>query len=295
MRDEMPDDPAPRRESEPGGGERGNGERMESSPRIVVVSLSSLTHDAVTAIRSWPRLHHPSWSPCGRWIAAATTSATQAEREVRICDVASGEVTEWGDGEWPTWSPDSRQLAASTGELGVVVGNRTGGGRERIIPAGDGPAWSPDGRLLAFSHRRRLVLFDTLLGKQGEALPPHHQPRLGCAWSPDGNQLAFVDQLAGSHESALSIVTFNADRRAASVRIRYRGLLDGAVAWSPDGTELTGGMRRSSTAPHQIFRLTVMGNSLPRGVTYRDGHFDCRSPTYAPNGRQLAFTVYPTD
>ena len=150
----------------------------------------------------------------------------------------------------PAWSPSGDRLALVTkGDLWVADADGTH--RAPLVRDAGTPAWSPNGRRLAFT-REGHVYTVRVDGLDERLLATGAHP----AWSPDGKRIVF-------------------DRAGQIVSVRWYG---GGVRLVPDGEE-------PAYAPNGRLAVVRDGQIFVAGQVVADG----TSPTWAPDGRRLAY------
>jgi TolB protein len=191
----------------------------------------------------------------------------------------------------PAWSPDARSLAYTSyrrgyGDLfisniyqGTVPENPTKGRGESFLPA-----WSPDGTRLAFCSDRDGNPEIYVMNRDGSGLLRlTHHPAIDVTptWSPSGTQIAFTSDRSGSPQ----IYVMSADGVGGAKRITNEAYCD-RPTWSPPPfNEIAFAARSSGSIDIKILDVAT---SVVRQLTFGNGLNE--SPTFAPNGRHLAFT-----
>ncbi len=192
-------------------------------------------------------------------------------------------------GVFSTFSPNGRLIAFTRGG-GIWVIGTNGRGLRRLTARGDDPAWSPDSKALVFmrvidaKNERYAVIVEPLRGKARVLVRTgpntdtfdEYQPE----WSPDGRWISYINYEDKERRNGLTLVRPNGTKRH---RVVIGANEEDTYAWSPkgrfliyeDGTELdviwpTGNWRR----------LSAHGRSLP---------------VWSPDGKKLAFPVFPHD
>ena len=176
------------------------------------------------------------------------------------------------------------------------------------------PAISPDGKWLAFASNRlqnaELYLMDLTTGTLQQLTHTDELDEYMPAFSPDGTSIAFVSertrggmmlppvQASGSDPKTATIYLMDADGRNQRPLIDIEGA-QRAPVFSPDGqkiafeskapTQETGG-GRGSTENNDTLEIYVVDSdgTNKRQLTHND--VDDGHPTWAPNGKQIAFT-----
>ena len=191
----------------------------------------------------------------------------------------------------PTWRPDNRAVAYTSyryGSQDVVVSHIYEGRLE--TPAGGNervhnwlPSFSPDGRRLAFSSSRdgnpELYVMN-VDGTNLRRLTNHPAIDTSPTWSPLGHQLAFTSDRTGSPQ----IYVVGVDG-AGLRRITFESYCD-RPTWSPSPyNEIA---YASLTGPGYDIKVVDLATNEVRQLTFGQGTNE--SPSYAANGRHLAFS-----
>ena len=160
----------------------------------------------------------------------------------------------------------------------------------RLLPIGNAlccfsPALSPDGTKLAFSGEGMMTVTD-LKGHpaKGAWSNSRYGPLttpigsfLDPVWSPSGHQIAFVYMPGSGHSPEIDLINVDGTGRRTVIKgseIDVQG--DGALAWSPDGTQLAFGTTPTGTGVRSgtIAVVGVYGGAahplvtvIPGGVT----------------------------
>jgi TolB protein len=106
-------------------------------------------------------------------------------------------------------------------------------------------------------------------------------PIMSPSWSPDGRSLAYV-----SFHSGLSAVYVQTLATGAQVQVSAKSGINGAPAFSPDGSRLALALSRRD-GNVDVYVLTLASQGLQR-VT-EDGSIDTE-PAWSPDGKSLYFT-----
>ena len=190
----------------------------------------------------------------------------------------------------PAWSPDGRAIAYTAWRpyMDVLVSHIYQGRLESPASGSPNiqnwlPAWSPDGTQLAFTSNRdgqpELYAINTD-GSGLRRLTNHPGIDTSPTWSPQGHQLAFVSDRTGSPQ----LYVVGADGTGLR-RLTFESHCD-RPTWSPAPyNEIA---YSSQTGPGHDIKVLDLATNEVRQLTFGLGTNE--SPSYAPNGRHIAFT-----
>ncbi|MCX6551479.1 MAG: hypothetical protein NTY02_10815 [Acidobacteria bacterium] len=189
---------------------------------------------------------------------------------------------------FPTWSPDARSIAYTSFRRDFpdiyisniyqgTMENPTGGKGQNSLSA-----WSPDGTRLCFTSTRDGNSELYVMNRDGSnltRLTSHPGIDTTPTWSPSGTQIAFTSDRSGSPQ----IYIIDADGLNLR-KITAESWCD-RPTWSPAPfNEIA---YASRTGPGYDIRIFDLATQERRQLTNGEGSNE--SPTYAPNGRHLAF------
>jgi TolB protein len=195
----------------------------------------------------------------------------------------------------PTWTPDGRSLAyvsyrqgspliylASIFE-GKSIANVTAEPKDAQAFA---PAVSPDGKRIAFSSNRSGNLdiwVANIDGSSPRRLTSTAAPDTAPVWSPTGQEIAFTSGRSGSPQ------IYVMDSEGLNVRrLTTIGNWNDAPAWNPSKQYSEIAYTSRLEAGGFDIAIVDLGTRQVRQIT--QGRGSCEYPTWAPNGRHLAFS-----
>ena len=176
------------------------------------------------------------------------------------------------------------------------------------------PAISPDGQWLAFTSNRlqnaELYLMDLATRSLQQLTHTDELDEYMPAFSPDGKSIAFVSERTRGGMMLPSVQASGSDPRTATIYLmdidgrNQRPLIDiegaqRAPVFSPDGQKIAfeskAPMQETESEPGstennatlEIYAIHIDGRNKKR-LTHND--VDDGHPTWAPNGKQIAFT-----
>ena len=176
-----------------------------------------------------------NWSPDSRRLlfmdSVWTTDNNGELPQVRLLDVATGELTELRVGATPRWLPDGalysyqRVDGAVQPDLPRLQVVPLAGGESRELPPGSGGWWSPDGTAVLLRRDDGLYIAGAG-GGEARGLVAGDGP----VWSPDGRLVAYthVDEVG----------TFKVGVVDREGHVRWSDVPGTDPTWSPDGTML---------------------------------------------------------
>jgi len=191
----------------------------------------------------------------------------------------------------PTWSPSGAEIAFTSfvngkPDLFVVP---AGGGRPRVLSQRPGlnmgAAWSPDGSKIAVTLSQDGNSEIYVLSTSGQILKRLTNDRgidTSPSWSPDGARLAFVSDRHGTPQ----IWVMSSDG-SGQRKLTRRGNYNQEPSWCPraDTPQIAFSARDEKMAT-DVFTINPDTEQYTR-VT--EGHGSSVRPTWAPNGRAIAF------
>ena len=189
----------------------------------------------------------------------------------------------------PRWSPDGRSIAYTsyrTGVQDVLISNIFAATMEnptKGVGQNYSPVFSPDGTRLAFVSNRDGNNEIYVVNRDGSELRRlTNNPAIDSTptWSPNGSQVAFTSDRSGSAQ----VWVVGADG-AGLRRISYETYADEATWSSPPFNEIAFAAR---TGPGFDIKILNIATGETRQITFGEGSNE--RPTWAPNGRHLAFT-----
>ena len=189
----------------------------------------------------------------------------------------------------PAWSPDGSRIAyvSLESKKPVVYVHDVGSGRREVLAnfrgSNSAPAWSPDGRHLAVVLTKdgtsRLYLITPggrIVRPLADSVSIDTEPR----FSPDGRHVYFTSDRGGSPQ-IYRVGTEGGDVE----RITFEGAYNTTPRISPDGRWI------AYVSKHEdSFRLAII-DMATRQVQYLASSEEIESPTIAPNGRLIAYTI----
>ncbi len=190
----------------------------------------------------------------------------------------------------PEWSPDARSIAYTSYRRGlpnIFIASIYAGTPPQELTSNAGnnflPAWSPDGTRVCFMSTRDGNPELYVVNKDGgglRRLTNHAAIDTSPTWSPSGTEIAFTSDRSGSPQ----IYVVSADGLGGVRRITSEGYAD-RPTWSPAPyNEIAFAAR---TGPGFDIKVLELATGQVRQLTFGEGSNE--SPTYAGNGRHIAF------
>ena len=215
---------------------------------------------------------HVSWSPDGRWIAAAR----EYPFNIEIIDSNTGEIRATLSDLPPgqrlfAWNSDSTAIAIGTGNL--IYFWKTSGERGQISENLPNQiralSWQPGSDFVSASYYNDFDFIHTWHGSTGKPGPKTRIPEFtipnGLRWRPDGKHLAIVSDdtrvAVIDHQGALkTILTANGQRVPSDITWNRDFSLiattysDGScLTWRPDGTRVAEFLGHTAACEQVVF------------------------------------------
>ena len=195
----------------------------------------------------------------------------------------------------PAMSPNGREVAFTSymrGNPDLYITSSSGGGRPRRVAKyngmNTGASFSPDGSKLAITLSKdgnaEIYIISAADGSVLKRLTDNRYIDTSPAFSPDGSEIAFVSNREGSPQ----IFVMNADG-SNQRRVSTAGNWNQTPTWSPrKGAKVLAYTARDDSGG----RFDIITHDLATGkltrITQNQGNNE--EPSWAPNGRVLAFT-----
>jgi hypothetical protein len=237
------------------------------------------------------------WSPDGEWLGI--TARWGINVEAWVANPRTGEVHNFGRGQFLAWAPDSAHFAVFRLVAGEVYIYHLSGLPGQILPGGPSAVvWSPIGDRLAYVGSDATIWLAAGDGTGAQALLPGLKP----VWSPDGRSLAYLvpDDLlrpgpevafVDADSDATRTVVTASDLTAMLIRKGFGWhhawvlALQEAV-WSPDGSRLALRMRMAGTREETMGLATVTADGSDRRIWFTAQNLG--EVEWSPDGRYLA-------
>ena len=197
----------------------------------------------------------------------------------------------------PAWNPDGNSLA--------YISYRTGmpelftawiyEGRSSGFPPSKGAkiyahSISPNGKKIAYALARGSGNLDIWVanidGSGPQRLTESASSNTAPTWSPTGNEIAFVREVRISSPQIYMMDSDGLNQR----RVPTVGSYNDGPAWNPS-KEFTEIAYTSRIENRFEVAVVDLASGQVRQITIGQGH--CEAPTWAPNGRHLAFACEP--
>jgi TolB protein len=189
----------------------------------------------------------------------------------------------------PAWSPDARSLAYTSyrrGPPSIFVSHIYDGLFEEVTKGvGESwlPAWSPDGTRVAFTSTRdgnSEIYVANRDGSNVRRITTNPAIDSTPTWAPTGTQIAFTSDRSGSPQ----IYLVAADGLGAVQRLTSESYAD-RPTWSPAPYNEIAFASRNG--PGFDIKIIDVATRAVKQLTFGEGSNE--SPSYAPNGRHIAF------
>jgi len=308
----------------PAAGPQNAGPALQNRRLIIGIICAAIVLLTFSAVWIWRGQHHvaaasfnalspvdlfagnttdSSWSPDGKWLAAAMVPHGEDKSHIYIQNVRSEappvRLTEGTLPETrPVWSPDSSEIAFARRidmshfeivrfSLATKALNVVGKFVSYWLLLDDHPAldWSPDGRYLLTTEQpvagnpMRIVLVSIATGERTfiTSPPVNSSGDIDAKFSPDGRWIAFRRGGLGD----LYVVSVEGEQVKPATRLTFDTKGVRGIAWMDHGRSILYGTQRSETEPYGLWKIARDGG-MPQPVTPAD--FDAINPSVSPSG-----------
>lgn len=191
----------------------------------------------------------------------------------------------------PSWSNTGGEIAFTSfvnGKTDLFVAPKAGG-HPRLLSSRPGlnmgAAWSPDGSKIAVTLSKDGNSEIYLLSPTGailKRLTNDHGIDTSPSWSPDGSRIAFVSDRHGSPQ-----IWLMAADGSGQHKLTRRGTYNQTPTFSPRKDQpLIAFCARDEKGAYDIFTINA---DTEQYVRVTEGHGSNQHPTWAPNGRAIAY------
>jgi TolB protein len=201
------------------------------------------------------------------------------------------QVTNRSQNVLPSWSPNGAELAFTSYVAGKpdLYAMPASGGKMRVLSSRPGlnmgAAWSPDGSRIAATLSQDGNSEIYLLSSAGAILKRLTQTPFidtSPSWSPDGSRIAFVSDRHGSPQ-----IWIMAADGSGQQKLTRRGNYNQTPRWSPrKDVPLVAFTARDEKMAYDIFTINPDSGDM---VRITEGHGSNQNPSWAPNGRAVAY------
>jgi TolB protein len=191
---------------------------------------------------------------------------------------------------FPAWSPDGRAIAYMSwrrGQPQIFVSHIYEGTLDEVtkVPGENWtPSWSPDGTRIAFASSRdgnSEIYVANRDGSNVRRITNNPAIDISPTWSPNGTEIAFTSDRSGSPQ----IYLVSADGLGTVQRLTSESYCD-RPTWSPAPFNEIAFASRSG--PGFDIKVIDVPTRQVKQLTFGEGTNE--SPSFAPNGRHIAFT-----
>jgi TolB protein len=225
---------------------------------------------------------------------AFTAPAGRMRRDLYVMDwdgQGTQALTSRSQNILPSWSPSGAELAFTSYTAGKpdLYAIPARGGKPRVISQRPGlnmgAAWSPDGSKIAATLSQDGNSEIYLLSSSGAIIKRlTNTPFIDTSpsWSPDGSRIAFVSDRHGTPQ----IWIMGADG-SGQQKLTRRGNYNQTPRFSPrKDVPLIAFTARDEKYAYDIFTINADTGEL---VRITEGHGSNQNPSWAPNGRAIAY------